>query len=330
MNSIKNQRVLAIITLVFCQQALAQTPSASLPQTENPVKVSLYGKHTSSINKIQMSHDDRWILTASNDLSAILWDAESGRRLHLLPHAERVVDAKFSPDSKSVLTIDFTGNVAIWNPETGKLVKKLHTGFDRGFAVDFSKNGKHLAACGDVPRPPETSRYSLYNKGKTIVWDFSSLNIVAIQNSLRNSVKSLQFHPTNDSLLIGYNSNSKENTYLLDWDFNAKKVLWKANYKYNWSWSSIACPPTGEVLAVLNDRLITSVSGAGYEIKELKRKSTGKILDLFADSTGNRVFCVTPDAIEIREQVGKKKVRLFKRGSRIRYSVPKLGNWLAG
>jgi WD40 repeat protein len=63
-------------------------------------------------------------VTASDDKTARIWEARSGRELFALSHAERVATARFSPDGHGVITA--AGDAApIWNADTGEKISEL-------------------------------------------------------------------------------------------------------------------------------------------------------------------------------------------------------------
>jgi WD40 repeat protein len=71
--------------------------------------------HTDSVTSVQFSPNRHWVLTASDDGSARVWDAATGRLLGLpLPHGDRVGSAVFSPDGHRILTASGDGDARLW------------------------------------------------------------------------------------------------------------------------------------------------------------------------------------------------------------------------
>jgi WD40 repeat protein len=62
--------------------------------------------HTSDVNSAAFSPDGKHIVTASDDETARLWDAESGKPIGepLRGHEGWVLSAAFSPDGKRIAT----------------------------------------------------------------------------------------------------------------------------------------------------------------------------------------------------------------------------------
>ena len=73
-----------------------------LPQTF--LHAQLKG-HTSSVMNAAFSPDGKWVVTASKDNTARVWEAATGRSLATLQgHTDSVNSAAFSPDGKWVIT----------------------------------------------------------------------------------------------------------------------------------------------------------------------------------------------------------------------------------
>jgi WD40 repeat protein len=79
--------------------------------------------HTDKINSINYSKDGKLVVTSSNDNTAKIWEASSGKLLHSLEgHTAYVTYANFTPDLKYVITQSYDGTIKTWNTITGKLL----------------------------------------------------------------------------------------------------------------------------------------------------------------------------------------------------------------
>ena len=65
------------------------------------------------------SPDGGRVATASEDFTAAVWDAVTGRRLATFPHNEKVEMARFSPDGSQILTASIDRTARVWSAETG-------------------------------------------------------------------------------------------------------------------------------------------------------------------------------------------------------------------
>jgi eukaryotic-like serine/threonine-protein kinase len=80
-------------------------------------------RHGGPIHRACFSRDGRWIVTASADRTARVWDAATGRpRSTPLKHAEAVKDAQFNSDATRLVTGGADRFVKIWEIDTGRLV----------------------------------------------------------------------------------------------------------------------------------------------------------------------------------------------------------------
>ena len=72
--------------------------------------------------------DGTRIATASNDGTAKIWDAVSGKELLTLSgHKDWVLSVAFSPDGSRIATSSFDGTAIVWDAETGRLTLTGHS-----------------------------------------------------------------------------------------------------------------------------------------------------------------------------------------------------------
>jgi len=107
-------------------------------------------EHGAGVNSVAFSRDGRWIVTASQDHTARIWDAGTGREVGApLQHDGAVNDAEFSPDGTTVVTAGQDGTVSIWDAASGRpRLPPLRQ--SAGVAqVAFSPDGKRIATAGE-------------------------------------------------------------------------------------------------------------------------------------------------------------------------------------
>ena len=106
------------------------------------VKQVLHG-HVGSINDAVFSPDGKWVVTASDDKTARVWEAATGQTVsELKGHSDEIDSAAFSPDGKWVATASNDKTARVWEAATGRLVMQL-TGHESAVnSAVFSPDGK--------------------------------------------------------------------------------------------------------------------------------------------------------------------------------------------
>jgi WD40 repeat protein len=117
--------------------------TARMSRTTDGTTIATFA-HGARVNAADLSRDGRYVVTAG-DGSAWLWNARSGKRLHRLADADEVNDARFSPDSKLVVTASADKTAAIWRVATGEKLATLVGHTDSVVAAAFSPGGRWVA-----------------------------------------------------------------------------------------------------------------------------------------------------------------------------------------
>ena len=119
---------------------------APLKSMQRPRLAAQLG-HAGRVNAVVYSPDGRWLLTGSNDGTARLWDAASGRELRSLKgYTSAVMSVAFSPDGKRLASGSADNTVKVWDAQTGQqiLTLKGHTNDVTGVA--FSPDSKRIVS----------------------------------------------------------------------------------------------------------------------------------------------------------------------------------------
>lgn len=103
---------------------------ANITNTVKPLRAMSAAKvlqgHGNGIQSAVFSSDGKKVLTSSDDRTARIWDAATGKELKKFAgHTEVVRSAAFSPDEKRVVTCSDDKTARIWDTETGRELQKF-------------------------------------------------------------------------------------------------------------------------------------------------------------------------------------------------------------
>jgi WD40 repeat protein len=96
------------------------------------------------------SRDGKYVAVVSDDGTARIFDARTGRRLYVLRHGARVSDGALSRDGR-LATVGRNGEVRVWRIDTGVLESSHRLG-TRPTGIEFSRDGGLLVAWGGEDR----------------------------------------------------------------------------------------------------------------------------------------------------------------------------------
>lgn len=159
--------------------------------TELRTKSSLILRgHTGGIAQVSFSPDGTKILTASEDHTARIWDAHTGRLvLPPLKHEDAILTAVYSSDGTRIATgsEDKTGRV--WDAATGQPIGVPIQETDDIRALQFSPDGKRLASGAD--------------DSKARIWDAQTGQPITPPIRYHESVFTVAFSPDGSRVVTG-------------------------------------------------------------------------------------------------------------------------------
>jgi eukaryotic-like serine/threonine-protein kinase len=284
--------------------------------------------HQDEVTSVAFDASGKRVASASRDGTAILWDADTGRRLQRLPgHAGPVNAVAFSPDSKRLATAGSDKTVKIWDLDTGKVRFTLPGHGREVVALAFSPDGTRLisgsfdetvkiwdAATGQLLRTLPARQGRIYcvafsADGRLIasggsdlrIWDASSGAFVA--RCMADPVEPLiwvggvAFHPDGKTLA---SANGNSTVYL--WDSATGKPLHILR-GHESGVNSVQFSPDGTQLA----------SAAYDQTVRLWDSTTGAPLPPLRGHTNRRVSSVAfaPDGQRLASVGGDRTVRIW-------------------
>ena len=107
-------------------------------------KVKSCCRHEDEIVSVAFSPDGKYILTASSDHNAVIWDME-GQLVKKFTHPWHVNSAEFSPDGNAILTSS-KSEAFIWDLSSGK--KTTLSGHNSFVEATYVSNGKRILTFG--------------------------------------------------------------------------------------------------------------------------------------------------------------------------------------
>jgi WD40 repeat protein/serine/threonine protein kinase/DNA-binding XRE family transcriptional regulator len=104
-----------------------------------------YLGHANSIAGVAFSPDGRYIITASYDHTARLWDAQTGLEIRRFAgHTDFIYKATFSPNGRYALTSSSDRTARVWDVQTGQEVRRFSDHTDEIWDTEFSPDGRYV------------------------------------------------------------------------------------------------------------------------------------------------------------------------------------------
>jgi WD40 repeat protein len=100
------------------------------------------------VTSASFSADNRWIVTASEDGSANIWDAATLKLLRVLKDSGQLESARFSPDGRELITASVDGYAYVWDVLRGRKIMSFGHAKSLRYA-EFSHNGRFIVTAAE-------------------------------------------------------------------------------------------------------------------------------------------------------------------------------------
>ena len=138
------------------------------------------GGHDDTVNSAAFSPDGSRIVTASDDKTARIWDAATGKEVAVLRgHEDPVISAAFSRDGSRIVTASQDLTARIWDAATAKEVAVLRRHDDAVNSAAFSPDGTRIVTAS--------------SDHTACIWDATTAKEVAVLSGHSFPVRSAAF-----------------------------------------------------------------------------------------------------------------------------------------
>jgi WD40 repeat protein len=194
-------------------------------------------KHDGEVFSAQFSADGKWVVTASSDNTARVWDAATGKAIgEPMWHGAWVVSAQFSADGRRVVTASWDETARVWDAATGKALSEPMKHYYGVSSAQFSADGQRVmtvckdgtARVWDVPTITRKDSADDANLLAELAESTGSLALQAFgQTEILTTLTSDQVKATRDKIAAKFRRASAELTPLqrfLKWSVSGAKT----------------------------------------------------------------------------------------------------------
>ena len=138
--------------------------------------------HTDRVISAAFSPDGQRLVTASDDKTARVWSATTGREImRLSGHTEGLNSVAFSPDGRRIVTASYDRTARIWDAATGRQLQLLSGHTSRVRSAAFSPDGLRIVTASN----DKTAR----------IWDATTGQQLLLLSGHSETVRSAAFSP---------------------------------------------------------------------------------------------------------------------------------------
>jgi WD40 repeat protein len=193
-------------------------------------------RHGEDLSAARISPDGRTILTASDDNTARLSEAGTGRTLHVLRgHTQPVADGQFSPNGRVALTFAQDATVRVWDTKSGRSLQVLRQEDEhRLTGARFDPSGTRIVS-------------SSFVHGPVRIWSVETGRILRTFSDATKTSNRAVFDPSGQLVATG----GQDGAVRL-FDASTGRQLWarRADKEYVWD---LAFHPRGQYLVTAGE-----------------------------------------------------------------------------
>ncbi|MBW4605748.1 MAG: AAA-like domain-containing protein [Hassallia sp. WJT32-NPBG1] len=263
---------------------------------DNIREVKQFVAHKDVITSVNWSHDGKYIITASTDKTARIWNLSGKLMAELKGHKEQVNSADFSRDGKHILTTGVDKTARIWDTSGKQLAILKHQEYVT--SASFSHDGKRVITTSDRLSAASPDTKPLVNNSDdkiAHIWDLSGNFLIQLKH--QDKVNSASYSPDGKYILTASDDKtariwdtSGQLLITLRGDSRAvKSAYWSPNGKY--------------ILTNSNDSYIWDVSGK--QIARFKVDDKWATMDAGFSPDSQRIFVSTAHKTYVRDLSGR-------------------------
>jgi WD40 repeat protein len=186
--------------------------------------------HGGGVVSAAFSPDGTCVVTASEDKTARIWDASTGREINALRgHEGGATSAGFSPDGSRVVTASYDKPARIWDVSTGREINIMCGHEDGVTSAEFSPDGTRVV----------TSSYDMTAR----IWDASTGQEINALLGHKQGVQSAAFSPDGARIVTAAWDN-----IVRIWDGETGKEIAAFQGHNRWMWTAVFSPDACRIL----------------------------------------------------------------------------------
>ncbi|QJW93766.1 WD40 repeat domain-containing serine/threonine protein kinase [Frigoriglobus tundricola] len=248
----------------------------TLWRRETPLLATLKG-HTSFVRSASFGPDGTRVVTASEDGTARVWDAATGREQAVLKgHTSFVRSASFSPDGTRVVTASEDGTARVWDAATGREQAVLKGRTSTVESASFSPDGTRVVTAS----LDKTAR----------VWDAATGREQAVLKGHTDLVVSASFSPDGTRVVTA----SLDGTARV-WDAATGREQAVLKGHTNVVYSAAFSPDGTRVVTASGDGTARVWDAATGQEKAVLKGHTGGVWSVAFSPDGTRVVTASQD-----------------------------------